>query len=58
MALPRAVKDYLKEGGAINDEIDDSLDFCSIFSKDEKTKQYECYRLWVRLLHHRQTPFK
>ena len=33
MALCRAVKDYFKEGGATNGEIDDFLDFCSMFSK-------------------------
>ena len=58
MALCRAVEDYLKEVGAKNDKIDKFSDFCSIFSKDEKTARYECYRLWSRLLHHRRTSFK
>ena len=58
MALCRAVNDYLKEGGATNNQIDEFLDFCSMFSKDEKTTWYKCYRLWARLLHHRRTPFK
>ena len=30
MALCRAIKDYLKEGGATSYEIDDFLDFCSM----------------------------
>lgn len=42
MALCRAVKDYYKEGGATNDEIDDFLDFCSMFSKGKKSARYEC----------------
>ena len=58
MASYRAVKDYLKEGGATNDKIDDFLDFCSMFSKGKNTAQYECCRFWARLLHHCQTPLK
>ena len=37
MALCRAVKYYLKEDGATNDENDDFLDFCSMFSKGQTT---------------------
>ena len=58
MALCRAVEDYLKEVGATNGKIDKFSDFCSIFSKGEKTARYECYRLWSSLLHHRRTSFK
>ena len=58
MALCRAVNYYLKEGGATNNQIEEFLDFCSMFSKDEKTAWYKCYRPWARLLHHRRTPFK
>ena len=58
MALCRAVKNCLKEGGATIDEIDDFLDFCSTYSKDEKSARYEWYRLWTRLLCHHRTPFK
>ena len=56
MALCRAVKDYFKEGGATNDEIDEVLDFFSMFSKDEKTARYKYYRIWARLLRHHRTP--
>ena len=45
MAFCKAVKDYLKEGGATNIKIDDFLDFSGMFSKGEKTAWYECYRL-------------
>ena len=53
MALCRAVKDYFKEGCASNYKIDEILDFCSMFSKGEKTARYECCRLWARLHSHR-----
>ena len=36
MVLCKAVKDYLKEGGTTNIEIDDFLDFCSWLSKGKK----------------------
>ena len=36
MALCRAVNDYLKEGGATNNQIDEFLDFCSMFQKMKK----------------------
>ena len=36
MALRRAVKDCLKEGGATSNEIDYFLDFSSMFAKREK----------------------
>ena len=36
MVLCKAVKDYLKEGGTTNIEIDDFLDFYSWLSKGKK----------------------
>ena len=58
MALCRAAKDYYKEGGATNDEIDDFLDFCSMFSKGKKSARYECNGLQARLFRHCRTQFK
>ena len=54
----RAVSDYLKRGGATNDEIDDFLDFCGNFADTGKVGRYKAYRLWARLLRHSRTPFK
>ena len=58
MVLCKAVKDYLKEGGTTNIEIDDFLDFCSWLSKGKKNAAYECYSLWAKLVRHRRTLFK
>ena len=59
MVLCKAVKDYLKEGGTTNIEIDDFLDFYSWLSKGKKKNTpYECYSLWAKLVRHRRTLFK
>ena len=58
MALTTSVSNYLRDGGATSDEIDDFLNFCSIFKEGGIKARYEVYRLWARLLRHRRTPFK
>ena len=58
MTNTQIVADYLREGGAKNDEIDDFLDFVSTFKDGGKEARYECYRLWARLLRHKRTPYK
>ena len=50
--------EYLRGGGATNDEIDDFFYFCSTFRDGGKKARYEVYRLWARLLRHRRTPYK
>ena len=58
MAHTRAVTDYLRTGGASNEEVDDFLDFCSTFKDHGKKGRYEVYRLWARCLRHRRTHFR
>ena len=49
---------WLHTGGATLAEIDDFIDFCSMFDDSGITGRYECYRLWARLLRHRRTPYR
>ena len=58
MAYTTKAAKYLRGGGATNNEIYDSLNFCSIFKDGGKKARYEVYRLWARLLRHRRTPHK
>ena len=58
MVLCKAVKDYLKEGGTTNIEIDEFLDFYSLLSKGQKNAPYECYSIWEKLVRHSRTLFK
>ena len=54
MAYTTNAAEYLREGGATNNDIDFS-DFCSTFKDGGKKARYEVYRLWARLLRHQRT---
>ena len=58
MAYTTKAAEYLRGSGATNDEIDDIFDFWSAFKDGGKRNRYEVYRLWARLLSHRQTSYK
>ena len=58
MAYTTKAAEYLRGGGARNDQIDYFFDFCSTFKNGGKKACYEIYRLWARLLRHGQTPYK
>ena len=58
MAHTSSAADYLHNGEATNDKIDDFFDFCDTFKDGGKKARYEVYQLWARLLRHRRTPYK
>ena len=58
MEAAAEMREWLEAGSATPVEIDDFVDFCSIFDDGGITGRYECYRLWARLLRHRRTPFR
>ena len=43
MAYTTKAAEYLRGGGATNDEIDDFLNFCSTFKDGKKKARYEVY---------------
>ena len=53
------VVQYLKQGGATGDEVDDFLDWCITLCKDGgPEKRFMVYRLWAKILRRRRGPFK
>ena len=44
------------EFGAL--QMNDFFYFCLVFHDQGRIPRYECYRLWVRLLRNRRTPYK
>ena len=52
MANTTIATEYLREGGATNDKINDFFYFCSTFKSGGKKACYEVYKLLVRLLKH------
>ena len=62
MAERNAIE-YLRSGGATNDEVDDfldwSMDLCLTEGGDGdgKRRRYTCYRLWAKLLRLRRAPY-
>ena len=58
MAYTTKVAEYLHDGGATNDEMDDLIYFCRTFKDGEKKTHYKVHRLLARFLRHSWTPYK